>query len=293
MDLKQLQAFDVVSQELHFTRAADRLGIAQPTLSLQIRALEESYGIPLFDRTGKRVVLTQAGLIFSKYVKEILQALRSAEAELNDLKHLHTGSLVVGMLTGDLDFRLSDVLIDFRREFPNIKLSLHGPVDVREMVLQNEADIGLTALTQEDAQLVQIPLIHETFGVVAHKSHPIAECSEIALSGVTDLPLILFPRGLVGRELLDAYCSEHAILYEPSIETSTVPSIINLVRHRLGVSVLSKQLVDSIGFDDLRFVPIVDPTPTRDIGIIYRKDRYLSHAARTFIRRLLSHLSND
>jgi LysR family cyn operon transcriptional activator len=288
MDLKHLEAFVALTEELHFTRTAERLGIAQPTLSLQIRALEERVGLPLFDRTAKRLVLTQAGIVLLKHARHVVQALQSAEEELSDLKQLNVGELRIAMLSGDLDFRLTPMLINFRKAFPKIRLILHGPVDVRQMILQNTADIGLTVISREDDRVVQVPYIHEYFGIVTSAEHPLSTRVEIPFVELPDLPIITFPREYPGRRLIDAYCVEQGVKMKPLIETSTVPSIVQLIRSDLGVSILPFQLFESFGMEDLRFIPIVEPTPVRDIGIIYRADRYLSHAARSFLRMLTS-----
>jgi LysR family transcriptional regulator, cyn operon transcriptional activator len=290
MDFKQLEAFVVLSEELHFTRAAERLGIAQPTLSLQIRALEESVDLLLFDRVGKRITLTQAGVVLLRRAKEVISLVTNAKTELNDLRHLRTGQLVIGMLSGDLDYRLSHLMIEFHREFPQIKISLHGPVDIHQMIQQNQADIGLTVMTGGDDKIVQIPLIHETFGLLVHADHPLAESPNVEFHRLQDWPVVSFPPGYSGRELIDLYCLRQGFRVHPIIETSTVPSIVNLVQNGVGVAALSRQLVESIDANDVRFVPFVDPIPVRDIGIIYRSDKYLSHASRAFIQKLTSHL---
>lgn len=246
----------------------------------------------MFDRIGKRITLTQAGVVLLKHTKQVMQTIKSAQDELDDLKHLYTGTLNVGMLSGDLDFRLTNIVIEFHREFPDIKLTLQGSVNIRQMVLQNQADIGLTVLGHEDDRIIQIPLIHETFGIVTSERHSLADRIEFPFVDLHKLPLILFPKGFVGRDLIDSHSDEKGIRLEPIIETSTVPSIINMVRNDLGVSVFSRQLIESIGGNDLRFIPLVDPTPFRDIGIIYRSDRYISHAARSFVNKLISRLKH-
>lgn len=103
-----------VCEELHFTKAADKAGISQPNLSLQIKALEEEIGMPLFDRIGKRIALTDAGGVLLKHARGMFQNLQNAKLEIGELRHHQGGTLGVGVLPSELDFRLTPMFIDFR-----------------------------------------------------------------------------------------------------------------------------------------------------------------------------------
>ncbi|WP_372631322.1 LysR family transcriptional regulator [Cohnella sp.] len=120
MELRHLESFKVVCEQLHFTKAAELLNIAQPTLSQQIKALEDGIGTPLFDRMGKRIAITEAGHILYEQCIQIFRNLDYAHDAINDLRTMQRGKLVLGVLPCDLDELLTPVMIEFYQEFPNI-----------------------------------------------------------------------------------------------------------------------------------------------------------------------------
>src|SRR5690625_4827072 len=145
MELRQLEYFMAVCRELHFTRAAERLGIAQPTLSQQIRLLEHEIGTPLFDRSGKRTAMTEAGEILLRYSYNIFHELSQARDAISELQGLERGSLKIGSLLTAVDYLLPPVVMAFHRSYPNIELSISGlrTGDIYEGLLQNQLDLGI------------------------------------------------------------------------------------------------------------------------------------------------------
>src|SRR5699024_12600035 len=115
MELRQLEYFTIVAKELHFTRAAEILNIAQPTLSQQIKSLEDDVGVPLFDRIGKKVALTEAGNILLKHSQRIFFEKEQAEAALRDLNGLGRGKLIIGALYTCTNYLLQTSVMEFKQ----------------------------------------------------------------------------------------------------------------------------------------------------------------------------------
>lgn len=115
-----MEYFIAVCEELHFTKAAEKIGISQPNLSLQIKALEEEIGTPLFDRIGKRIAMTEAGSILLRHGQSLFQNLQNAFHEIDELLDHHGGSLAIGVLPSEMDYRLTPLFIDFHHRFPNV-----------------------------------------------------------------------------------------------------------------------------------------------------------------------------
>ncbi|WP_259455600.1 LysR family transcriptional regulator [Bacillus sp. PK3_68] len=160
MELRQLEYFMTLCEELHFTRASEKIGISQPTLSLQIRAIEQELGTPLFDRIGKRIALTEAGAILLKNCKGMFRNLENALHEIEELREYQGGTVAVGVLPAELDYRFTPLFIDFYKRFPNIHLNLSAStVEITKQVLDNEVDIGITLLLSQDSRLVSLPFI--------------------------------------------------------------------------------------------------------------------------------------
>ncbi|OIK11238.1 LysR family transcriptional regulator [Bacillus sp. MUM 116] len=283
MELRQLGYFIAVCEELHFTKAADKIGISQPNLSLQIKALEEEIGTPLLDRIGKRIVLTESGSILLKYTRNMFQNLQNALIEMEDLRHKRGGSLGVGALPSELDFRLTPMFINFCKRYPNVKLKIISEVEIAQLVLNNEIDIGIAVKPLFDSRLVIRPLSREEYGVVVAKEHKLSSRESISLKELNGLPVVLYPKGLWGRDFLENYCQQHGFNLNVVVETSSNPSLFNFVRENIGVTIQAYSLLESIDHLNLRFIRIHDHPPVREMSIIYRSDKYLNHAAQAFI----------
>ncbi|MGG3449289.1 LysR family transcriptional regulator [Domibacillus aminovorans] len=162
MELRQLEYFMTLCRELHFTRAADKLGITQPTLSHQIKALEDEIGMPLFDRLGKKIAITDVGLILSEQCKNIFGALDNAKEQINELKEMTSGSIAIATLPGELTNLVSTLLLDFHKNHPDVKVRVISSDDIVQLVMQNKIDFAVTIVSSEfssdDERIIKIPL---------------------------------------------------------------------------------------------------------------------------------------
>ena len=126
MELRQLEYFLSLCQELHFTRAAEKVGISQPSLSQQIRLLEHEVGTPLFDRIGKKTALTESGKLLLKSTLNIFHELEQAQIAIKELKGLQTGSISIGTLLTVENYLIPPTLLNFHRQYPAIKITVLG-----------------------------------------------------------------------------------------------------------------------------------------------------------------------
>lgn len=285
MEFRQLQYFLMLCKELHFSEAAYKLGISQPTLSQQIRVLEDEVGVPLFDRVGKKTVKTEAGVILERYALEVVQQLENAKHAIADLTDLNAGYLRVAVLPSDLDYRLTSLLIDFHKEFPNTKVQVIPSIDIVNKVLDNEVDIGVGLAIKPDSRLNRIPFYTETYSLYVHKEHELAELDIISPTDLSNIPLVMYPKGFYGRELIDTWCEEQEVSIEAIMETGSATSLFQLVKEGIGATIQPSQLIESFQSLGIRAIPIKG-SPIRDLEIFYRKDKYLSLAAKTFMKRL-------
>ncbi|PYI51871.1 LysR family transcriptional regulator [Paenibacillus flagellatus] len=289
MDIRQLEYFIAVSEELHFTKAAERLGVTQPTLSLQIKALEEELRVTLFDRIGKKIALTEAGALFLEHSAQIVRDLQNAKDSINDLREYRRGSLTVGALPSDLDYRIADLLIDYHAAYPNIKLKIVTSIEIANQVLGNEVDIGIGMMPVYDDRLVAVPLRREEYVVVVSERHPLADLESIELERLRHIPTVMYPLGYIGREQVEVECRRRGFTLQTIMETSSATSLIRLVKANVAATVQPGPLIETMNDPALRCIRIADGAPSREIGIIYRVDRYLGHAARAFIDKTIRH----
>ncbi|WP_192797914.1 LysR family transcriptional regulator [Bacillus luti] len=288
IELRQLKYFLAVSKELHFTRAAEKLNISQPSLSQQIRALEHELGMPLFDRIGKKISLTEAGKILLLHTKTIFREIEQARSAIQDLNGLQHGSLTIGSLLTVINYLLPPAILNFNKLYPNIELSVLGlrTGDIREKLLQNELDIGITFLPVQDKEIVSIPLYKSELTLVVPAGHTLTERSHISIVELQDYPLILLPKNFFLTELITSHCQKFDFTPKPILEISTMESLIQMVSKGMGITVLPKPYIDFLQNTNIQALKIKDPTPTIDTGLIYRKDKYMCAATRAFIEQL-------
>ncbi|GIP59211.1 LysR substrate-binding domain-containing protein [Paenibacillus woosongensis] len=292
MEHRLLEYFIAVSEELHFTKAADNLGISQPTLSHQIRLLEEQLGTPLFHRSGKKIHLTQAGTVLLEHARRVFHELEQAKLVIGELTGLRRGRLRIGCSGNHL---LIQSIISFHRQFPGIELSIVelATEETRDRLLTNKLDLGVVFLPLKDEQLISLPLYKEELVVIVPQDHPFAESSGIELRELALSPLVLFPPKFLARQMLDAACAEIGIQLSPVIELSTMESQCQMVAHHVGLTVVPKSYTATLRDPRLVSVPIAEPAPYRSVGIVYRKDTYMDAAIQAFIEHLSSNLQTD
>ncbi|GAA3408308.1 LysR family transcriptional regulator [Paenibacillus hodogayensis] len=292
MEIRQLHYFLKLCNELHFSEAAYQLGISQPTLSQQIRVLEDEVGVPLFDRMGKKTEKTEAGAILEHYAMQAVRQLENAKQAIADLTAMNAGSLRVAVLPSDLDYRLTALLIEFHKEFPRTKVQVVPSLNIVNQVLDNEVDIGVGLSAKPDSRLHRTPFYTETYSLYIRQDHPLAERNVISVEDLGAVPLVMYPKGFYGRDLIDAWCLERQTSIDALMETGSAASLFQLVQAGIGGTIQPSRLIESLRSTDIRSVPIQD-SPVRDLEIVYRNDKYVSLAAKTFIRRLETFFQGD
>ncbi len=295
MELKQLEYFMALCQELHFTRAAEKLGIAQPSLSQQIRLLEHEVGMPLFDRIGKKTMLTEAGKTLLYHSYNVFHELSQARAAISELQGLKRGTLKIGALLTIVNYLLPPTVIGFHHSYPNVELSVHGlrTDDIYRGLLQNELDLGIVFLPMGQEELEAIPLYNENLALAAPIDHPIAQKEFVTLHILKETPSVLLPDTYFLRQVIDEQCRSLSFAPQPVLEMTTMESIINMVGKGVGITILPKAYLDYIDHPQIRTIPIQDPVITTQIGIVYRKNKYLCAASRVFMEQLITTVKDE
>lgn len=284
MELRHLEYFLMLSKELHFTKAAEKLGISQPTLSHQIKMLEKEIGYSLFNRVGKKVELTKVGEIVQQEALNIQGSILSISSQITALSNVEIGELKIAVLPGEITDLVSTLCIQFNQLYPNIKVIIETTDQVEKAVLQNQADFGIDFhLTPND--LLQVTKLYdEDFYLISNQRN---KEQNVSFSSVLDYPLILFPSMHQCRKLLNKASNEIGKPLEPIVETSSIRSILNLVRHGVGRSIVSRTLYDFYETEDLFFQHIEKPSLSRAVYLIMKKDCFINYAAREYIKLLV------
>lgn len=288
MELRQLEYFYAVCQELHFTRAAEKVGISQPSLSQQIRLLEHEIGTPLFDRIGKKTDLTESGKLLLKYTRNIFSELEQAKTSINELNGLQRGTISIGTVLTVENYLIPPTLLNFHRLYPAIKLSVFGlrTGDIKKYLLENKLDFGIVFLPMKGKELETISLYTEEMAFAVPIGHPLEKQDILGLEALQTTPSILFPENYFIRQHINKACKDLGFVPEPVFEITTMDSLINMVVEGVGITILPKPYLEYLNHCDLKIIPILNSNLSREIGIIYRKDKYLSVATHIFINNL-------
>jgi DNA-binding transcriptional LysR family regulator len=250
MDLRQLEYFVAVAEEAHFTRAAERIPIAQPAISQQIRRLEAELGEVLFVRDRRAVRLTAAGEALLPHARATLSAAERARQAVAGLSGLLTGRLAIGLVQTRPHQRVAHLLGEFRRRHPAIDLAVvedhtDGLLAALASGELDAALIGLGPYHQIPPALDSMPVAHEPLVVAVHPDHPLAARSSVQLSALRHEPLVTLTAGSGLRTTIEAAC--HAAGFTPRIaaETSDLTLLVDLAAEQVGIAILPQSVPQS------------------------------------------------
>jgi DNA-binding transcriptional LysR family regulator len=289
MTFYQLVYFRKVAETKSISRAAEELLITQPAISKQIRALEDELGERLFDRIGKRVFLTKAGEVLLAYAEKILRSLEEAKTAVRDLSEECSGELVIGTSDHISLYRLPGILKAYITAFPKVDLKLrcHRSETILEMVGKNLVDIGVITLPQVSANLISRVIWTDSMSLVFPKSHPLAVLKKIRLKDIVRYGMILPETGTTTRKNIDASFVKKRLLPNVTMEVAYLETIKGLVKAGLGVSILPDKAVEQeVKSGAIVKANIQDANFSRDLGVVYLKDKFLSRPAKEFLKFL-------
>jgi LysR family nitrogen assimilation transcriptional regulator len=300
IDLKQLQAFATLAEFGSFSRSAGVLGVAQPVLSRQIKALERDLGVDLFYRNGRGVVLTEAGKVLNLYAKGVIETVQRAASEVSALKSSPRGTIVVG-LPPSVGIVLTVPLVQhFRDAFPLISMRVIEGFSghLLEWLLTGKIDVAVLYNAPRTSSLRAEPLVNdELFLLGQPDSSDIPEGDVVPARMLAEVPLILpaRPHGL--RLLIDSLLGEAHISPRVELEIEAMPSTLGLVEKGVGYTILSYSTAHHlIQAGRMRAWRIVDPGLTRQLILATSSQRPTTPATRalvTMIRKEVRSLTDE
>ncbi|MFJ5800310.1 LysR family transcriptional regulator [Streptomyces decoyicus] len=296
MQLQQLRYFTAVADTRHFTRAAEREHVAQPSLSQQIRSLERELGAELFHRARGHITLTDAGETLLPLARRILADAETARREVQEVARLRRGRLRLGAPPSLCASLVPDVLRAFHTTYPGVELIVteDGSQDLVRALADGALDLALiiTPLPVQAPALVTSDLLREELVVVSapDRPAPVGRRTRIRVEDLRGRPLAMFRRGYDLREFTTAAC--RAAGFEPTftVEGGEMDAVLGFVRAGLGIAVVPSMVAERSG---LRVTRFSTPGMHRVVSVAHRGDVSPPRAARELERILMDHLEPD
>lgn len=286
MDIRQLQYLIEVARLRSFTKAAESLYITQPTISKTIRQMEEELGVVLFDRVGKRITLTDAGQIMVNQAQNIVKSFNNMSAELDDLRNLKKGHIRIGLppMVGSSFF--PKVIGQFHKRYPEITIQLFedGAKKVEADVDSGALDVGIAVLPVTVEGMQYFSFVEEKLNLLVHPSHRLWGLKEASLTELAGESFVLFREDFVLHDRIIAECVRVGFHPRVVYESSQWDLISEMVAANLGIALLPETVCREVDRSRVTILPLVNPVIPWNLGIIWREDRYLSFAAREWIR---------
>jgi DNA-binding transcriptional LysR family regulator len=287
MTLEQLRIFVAVAEREHVTQAAKELNLTQSATSAAVSALEARYATKLFDRVGRRIMLTQAGKLFLAEAKAVLSRAAAAEKVLADLAGLERGSLTIGASQTAGNYWLPAIIQRYQSRFPGISVALEigNTETVAADVEQGIADLGFIEGDIDNPALSVTPVADDEMVLVAAPSHPLAKRPARLLAQIAEARWVVREAGSGTRAILEAAVSKLGI--EPrsldiALELPSNEAIRGAVEAGSGITILSK-LVVAASLKAKTLVALDVQLPKRRFFALRHKERYFTRAEREFI----------
>lgn len=294
MELRQIQIFRMLAQELNFTRAAKRVHCVQSNVSVQIRSLEREFGVQLFERLGQRVRLTSHGQRLLPYVERILRLVQEAAA-VTEGSDGPAGTLLIGMPESVLTYRLPPVLQVFREKYPRVELVFRGAssMEIVPSLERGDLDLGLVI---DDA--VRTPGIHaevlcrEPLVLAAQPQHPLLRLPAVRADDLASQTFLLTDSGCAYRSKLEGALARYHVHPRAVMEFTSVEAIKQCAALGMGIACLPKIVVDQeLSSKKLVALPWAGFELTMKTLVVWHKDKWLSPAMEAFLSLIRVHLT--
>lgn len=289
LNLKEVRAFLAIVELGSFTRAASRLNLSQPALTVQIKRLEEVLQTRLFDRNSRNVALTPVG---RSLIPLLRKSLRDMENLLHDAKALSNGSvgeIRIACLPSFAASLLPDLVLAFRKERPGVTFQIHDTVasTIVDLVNDEEVDIGLTGGEVFHADIEVLHSSEDRMCVVCAKDHPLAKKRHVSAADIARNPLVLTARGTSVRDIIDAAMRDSGCTPDVTCEPTYMMTAVAMVRAGLGVTVLPASSREIHAERGLVSRPIT-PKLGRPVALIGKRGRTPSPMTAAFIGRMIA-----
>ncbi len=286
MELRTLQSFVVLAEEQHFHRAADRLHLAQPALSQQIKRLEKDLGAQLFARTTRRVDLTDAGRVLLLEARQVLAASERARSAVLHAASGELGSVRIGFVTSAAMGLVPSILLAVRERWPRLELDLveANTGEQLEALAAGEVDVGIVREIRPGPMLRITTLVEERLVLALHTSHPLSERAAVALPELSEETFIALPRSSAPllTDHVAGLCATAGFRQDVGHVARQFATILGLVSASMGVAIVPESM-RALRLPGLVYLDLTDPGATSTVSVVTAEDRADSALVRNVV----------
>ena len=284
MTLRHLKIFLAVYETGSTTAASEVLRIAQPSVSVALKELEEHYGVVVFERFSRRLLVTEAGKELYQYAQHLVRLFDETEEAMERLGE--AGTLRIGSSITIANYFLTDYIRSFREAFPkvSVRVIIENTDTIEQLLMENEIDLGLVEGRTRSRFILSVPYRKDSLVMICAPSHSFASVKRVTTDALLKENLLLRERGSAVRELFDARMREKGITVEPIWQSVSTQALIRAVKEGFGISVLPYYLVkDEIDRGEVTAFSVEDLDLSRQFAIAYHRNKFHTVAMEHFI----------
>ncbi|PIJ49922.1 DNA-binding transcriptional regulator OxyR [Erwinia sp. OLTSP20] len=294
MNIRDLEYLVSLAEHRHFRRAADACHVSQPTLSGQIRKLEDELGVMLLERTSRKVLFTQAGLLLVEQARTVLREVKVLKEMASQQGESMSGPLHIGLIPTVGPYLLPQIIPTLHHTFPKLEMYLHE-AQTQQLLAQLDSgklDCAILALVKESQAFIEIPLFDEPMKLAIYENHPWHDRERIAMSELAGEKLLMLEDGHCLRDQAMGFCFQAGADEDTHFRATSLETLRNMVAAGSGITLLPALAVPGERVrDGVCYIDCYKPEPQRTIALVYRpgsplRNRYeqLAEAIKTHMR---------
>lgn len=290
VSLRQFQVFECVARHLSHSRAAQELFLSQPAVSMQLKQLEQTVGLPLFEQAGKKLYLTEAGREMLHYSRSILQLVHEMESVFGEIKGLEHGHLNISVVS-TANYFMPQLLAKFIQAHPkiNVSLSVANRDTVIKQLTDNSADLAIMGQPPDEADMLSQSFMENPLVVIAAPDHLLAGQHSIRPQQLIMETFLLREKGSGTRGVVERFFASHHLALPSHMEMDTNEAIKQSVNAHIGIGIISRHAIElELETHRLCVLDVVGFPIVRHWHLVHRKEKRLSVAAHAFQQFLLA-----
>lgn len=285
MTLRHFRILIAVVKFKSITAAAKHLYMSQPAVSLAIKEMEEYYGVKLFDRLSRRLFITAEGIMIYESILSIVKNVDDLYDQMQ--QGFYPNQIKLGAsITYGTNF-LPTLLKEYLKINPDINTTIMNSGKLIESVLRHELDLAIIEGPISSDKLISSPIINDKLVVIMNKDHHLAKEKNLKLDHLKDQPFLLREPDSGTRKIIDSAFLTFGFMIEPKIESTSTLALIEAVKANLGISIISKRLLDLIAPNDIISMNIKNVALQRPFTLIYLKNRYMNQSFKDLIKLIM------